>query len=768
MNLCRFFFASGLFVFPVISSAGQSFSVPQLGKDKISIIVSAMTLDEKVNALMLEGVSGQTPGVVGAAARGLEKYGVPPVTMADGPAGLRINPGPDENSTRFCTAFPTATALAATWNLALMENVGKTMGNEVKEYGVEILFAPAMNIQRNVLGGRNYEYYSEDPLLSGKMGAAFVNGLQSEGIGAAVKHFAANNQEKNRMSYNAVISQRALREVYLRGFEIAVRESQPWVVMSSYNKLNGTYTSESYDLLTRILREEWEFEGAVITDYLGGQDYAAQMRAGNDIIMPGGEDRSDAIKTAIRNKTLNEKALDENVFRTLQLAKRTLRFKSYSPSMKPDLIAHAMVSRDAATESMVLLKNDYSALPVRNEKRVALYGKTSYDFIAGGRGSGEVNYEHAVSLKEAFENEGFMLNPSVDDLYENYIGGLLAETRPTDWIQEKFIIAFSQELSVARKTIEKHATESDIAVITIGRSSSEGWDRHDSVIFDGAPAGYFRLSEIEKSLIKNVSEVFHEAGKKVIVVLNTGGATEVAGWNQYPDAILCAWQTGQEGAAALTRIIKGKVTPSGKLPVSFPIKYADDPSSTSFPGEPKDNPVNSLYKEGIYVGYRYYSTFNVPVAYEFGYGLSYTSFEYSDLKLSSNTFRKPLSVSVTIKNTGSIEGKEVVQLYLAAPVKEIDKPARELKGFVKTRLLAPGESQTVSFTLDGRSLASFWSGISTWVAEKGDYEIQVGSSSNDIRIRTKFSVPGNITVEKVNDVLYPNVLIKDLTSKVEN
>lgn len=761
MNYIKFILAYLICASFISKSFAQSERLPQLGKDKISSLISAMTLEEKVNAIMLLGFSGQTPGVVGATATGLEKYGVPPVTMADGPAGLRINPNPVSGSPRYCTAFPTATALAATWNLNLMEAVGKNMGNEVREYGVEVLFAPAMNIQRNVLGGRNYEYYSEDPLLSGKMGASFVNGLQSEGVGASVKHFAANNQEKNRMSYNAVISQKALREIYLRGFEIAIKESQPKVVMSSYNKLNGVYTAESYDLITTVLRMEWGFKGAVITDYLGGKDFVAQMKAGNDMIMPGGNDRIKPIIDAVHDKSLDEKVINENVSRTLELSLNSPRFKKVVPSMKPDLSAHAKVSRDAAIESMVLLKNDNSALPVKNAKTIALYGKTSYDFIAGGRGSGEVNYEHAVSLKEALENEGFAINQSVNNLYSNYLGALIADTKPTDWIQQKFIIPFSPELSVSRKVIEQNASESDFAIITIGRSSSEGWDRHDSVVFDGAPAGYFRLSEIEKSLIRNVSEVFHAAGKKVVVVLNIGGATEVASWNNYPDAIICAWHTGQEGAAAFIRILKGIENPSGKLPISFPVKYTDDPSSVYFPGEPKENPVNSFYSEGIYVGYRYYNTFNVPVTYEFGFGLSYTSFGYSDLKLSSDTFKKSLNVTLTITNTGSVAGKEVVQLYLAAPNKEIDKPVRELKGFVKTRLLYPGESQSVTFTLDGRSLASFWSGISAWVAEKGTYEIQIGSSSKDIRKKAAFELPEQLIVEKVNNVLYPNELITD-------
>jgi len=314
------------------------------------------------------------------------------------------------------------------------------------------------------------------------------------------------------------------------------------------------------------------------------------------------------------------------------------------------------------------------------------------------------------------------------------------------------LVAFSKEKIVSRKEIKDYESRSDIAIITLGRSAGENYEN-----------GYLPITEIELDLVKNVSEIFHSAGKKVIVILNVGGVWETASWRDYADAILLAWQPGQEGGYAVADILTGKVNPSGKLPDSFPIKYKDVPSADTFPGKPVEAPVNSFYKEGIYVGYRYYDSFNVPTAYEFGYGLSYTKFAYSDLKLSSSTFSKKMKVSVTIKNTGQASGKEVVQLYLSAPSTEIEKPVQELKGFAKTKLLKPGESQKLTFELDERSLASFWSGISAWVADKGNYEVRIGASSKDIRLKASFNLPKDIVVEKVHNVLYPNFYMEELS-----
>jgi beta-glucosidase len=743
------------------SYSQKNSQIPQLGKNKIEDIIAAMTLEEKVHLVMGVGNSdrqNQEQGkksivVEGAAGRtyDIPRLGITTAALTDGPAGLRINPHPGGlNITRYCTAFPTATALSSSWNTELVENVGKAMGDEVLQYGSDVLLAPAINIHRNPLCGRNFEYYSEDPLIAGKMGAAMIRGIQSNGVGTSLKHFAANNIETKRTTINAVISQRALREIYLKGFEIAVKEAQPWTVMSSYNRLNGFYTSENYNLISTILRDEWKFKGMVMSDWGGGADAVAQMNAGNDVIMPGNHQYAELIR-ALKSKTIDEKILDRNVARILTFILQTPRFKGYTPTEKPDLAAHALFSRNAAGEGMILLKNDKNTLPFQKVKRVALFGKTSYRFIAGGTGSGEVNYEHAATIKESFEHNGFTIVKQLEEVYTHFIDTIATTGKSR---KDKFLVDFHPELPLNKEEITAQVKNADIAVITIGRNAGEGSDRKVSD---------FSLTDIEKQLIRDVSEAFHAENKKVVVVLNIGGVIATADWRDYPDAILLAWQTGQEGANALVNILKGKVNPSGKLPMTFPMVYEDVPSSKTFPGEPKDNPVNAFYNEGIYVGYRYYDAFKIPTAYEFGYGLSYTQFQYSGITLSNNTFTDSITIKINVKNTGKMEGKEVVELYLSAPKTEIEKPEQELKAFAKTHLLKPGESQELTFTLSPRALASFWSGVSSWIADKGNYEVRLGSSSKDIRAKASFTVPESIIVEKLNNVLYPNLVIKELS-----
>jgi beta-glucosidase len=402
---------------------------------------------------------------------------------------------------------------------------------------------------------------------------------------------------------------------------------------------------------------------------------------------------------------------------------------------------------------MVLLKNDNSTLPFKKVKKIALFGKTSYQFMTGGTGSGEVNYDHAPSLYEALIAAKFQLPKSLTDCYKQFIDSVKQQEKKE---KQKFAVDFAPELNLSKDFIQSQVKNSDIAVITIGRQAGEGWDR---------PESSFSLSEVEKNLVKNVCTSFHAAKKKVVVVLNIGGVIETADWRDLPDAILLAWQPGQQGAHAVVDLLKGTENPSGKLAVSFPMKYADVPSAATFPGEPKDNPVNAFYTEGIYVGYRYYETFKVPTAYPFGYGLSYTNFKYSDLKLSDTSFDKEITVSIKITNIGKTAGKEAVQLYLEAPKQAIDKPEKELKAFAKTRLLKPNESEVVTFKLDGRSLASFWSGISAWIADEGKYKIHIGASSDDIRAAAEFSVPKKLLVEKTHDVLYPNFLLHEISPK---
>ena len=757
----------------------------QLGKTNLSEVISAMTPEEKVGMTVGDGkflpagdpkTTEQGAGII--IANQNSKLVIPRLligssALTDGPSGVNRDPHP-AGATEFTysTAFPTSTCLAASWNKELVENVGKAFGNEVLEYDYDVVLMPALNLHRNPECGRNFEYYSEDPLLSGKSAAAMVKGVQSAGVGATLKHFLANNQETNRRTYNAVVSQRALREIYLRGFEIAVKEGNPSCIMTSYNKLNGFYTAETPELLNDVVRSEWGFNGVFMTDFDGYGSAVAKVRAGNNMLMGGNMDEVKELTAALKDKSLNESTLSKNLEYNLQLKLNAPRAKGHVPSMKPDLEAHAKIAREAATEGMVLLKNEHKALPFKGVKTVAVFGKIAYYLIEAGTGSGGIrSNKYAISVNDGLKAAGFKVIKELGDTYTAFNAKIMSDNLVPDYFNnpvmlanngvkdgkapghfKKRLIPFHAELDLNKEQIVKQVPASDIAVITLGRSGGEGYDN-----------GYFPSSEVEVNLVKNVSEAYHAAGKKVVVVLNVGGVCETASWRDYPDAILVAWQPGQEGGYAIADLLKGAVNPSGKLPDSFPMKFEDVPSAKTFPGEPAENPVNSFYTEGIYVGYRYYDSFKVQVAYEFGYGLSYTNFEYSDLKLGGATFDNKMLVNVTVKNAGKVTGKEIAELYLSAPTTEMEKPEQELKAYTKTRLLKPGESQQLSFELDARSLASFQSGISSWVADKGDYEVRVGASSKDIRLKASFNLSKNLMVEKVHDVLYPNFAMKELS-----
>ena len=757
----------------------------QLGKSSISEVISAMTPEEKIGMTVGDGKflpagdlksTEQGAGII--IANQNSKLVIPRLligssALTDGPSGVNRDPHP-AGATEFTysTAFPTSTCLAASWNKELVENVGKAFGNEVFEYDYDVVLMPALNLHRNPECGRNFEYYSEDPLLSGKSAAAMVKGVQSAGVGATLKHFLANNQETNRRTYNAVVSQRALREIYLRGFEIAVKEGNPSCIMTSYNKLNGFYTAETPELLNDVVRSEWGFNGVFMTDFDGYGSAVAKVRAGNNMLMGGNMDEVKELTAALKDKSLNESTLSKNLEYNLQLKLNAPRAKGHVPSMKPDLEAHAKIAREAATEGMVLLKNEHKALPFKGVKTVAVFGKIAYYLIEAGTGSGGIrSNKYAISVNDGLKAAGFKVIKELEDNYTAFNAKIMSDNLVPDYFNnpvmlanngvkdgkapghfKKRLIPFHAELDLKKEQIAKQVSASDIAVITLGRSGGEGYDN-----------GYFPSSVVEVNLVKNVSEAYHAAGKKIVVVLNVGGVCETASWRDYPDAILVAWQPGQEGGYAIADLLKGAVNPSGKLPDSFPMKFEDVPSAKTFPGEPAENPVNSFYKEGIYVGYRYYDSFKVPVAYEFGYGLSYTNFEYSDLKLVSTTFDNKMLVTVTVKNAGKVAGKEIAELYLSAPDNDMEKPLQELKGYTKTKLLKPGESQQLSFELDARSLASFRSGISSWVADKGDYEVRLGASSKDIRLKASFNLPKELMVEKVHDVLFPNFAMKELS-----
>ena len=746
-------------------------------------VMSKMSLEDKAHFVIGVGMAGFSgddavigatkslvPGAAGTTYP-LDSLGIPAVVLADGPAGLRIDATREgDSATYYCTHFPIGTLLASTWNTQLVEEVGLAMGQEVKEYGADVLLAPAVNIMRNPLCGRNFEYYSEDPVIAGKIAAAYINGIQKNDVGTSIKHFAANNQETNRMNTDAHISQRALREIYLKGFEIAIKEAKPWTVMTSYNYINGIYTSESKDLVQTILRDEWGYEGTVMTDWFGGKDGAKQMWAGNDMLQPGKKEQFDSIVAGVKSGKLDEADLDRNVQRVLNLVEKSPRFQGYQYSNKPDLEAHAAVTRQSAAEGMVLMENK-DALPFNeNVKNVALYGCTSYDFIAGGTGSGNVNHAYVVSLLDGLKNGGYTVSDELKSTYEKYIADAKeAQKKALDEMAKKdpknaMLVSFlpgtlPAEKQFTAEELTAQAEASDVALITIGRISGEFLDRK---------VADFNLNDSEMKLIQQVCEVYHKAGKKVVVLLNIGGVIETASWKNLPDAILCAWQAGQEGGNSVVDVLSGKQSPSGKFTMTWPVKFTDAYSSKNFPidQDPRIDMLNqgqkgnvknvdyTDYEEDIYVGYRYFDSFEVPVAYPFGFGLSYTTFEYSDAKFAEKG--DAYEVSVTVKNTGTREGKEVVELYVSAPDnKAANKPAKELKAFAKTKALKAGESETITMTVKAADLASFDEAASAWVVAEGEYQFLVGASAQDIKATLPAAVKASS--EKVNDVMKPEV-----------
>lgn len=751
---------------------------PQLGKNSIDEVIGAMTLEEKAHLVVgtgMKGFSGDSavigttktlvPGAAGTSYP-IERLGIPAVVLADGPAGLRIDPIREgDSATYYCTHFPIGTLLASTWNQELVEQVGQAIGNEVLEYGADVLLAPALNIHRNPLCGRNFEYYSEDPVVAGKIAAAYVRGVQSNGVGTSIKHYAANNQETNRTGNDARVSPRALREIYLKGFEIAVKESSPWTVMSSYNYLNGTYTSENPELQTTLLRDEWGFKGMVMTDWFGGKDAIAQMKAGNDMLQPGTDKQYEAIIEGVNNGKLDMAVLDRNVKRILEMIVQTPRFKGYNYSNKPDLKAHAAVTRQSATEGMVLLKNDKETLPLASTvKNVALFGCTSYDFIAGGTGSGNVNRAYTVSLLDGLKNAGYTVDENLKNTYEQYVA---AENKRLQEAKREWFMPLSRptEMKLDASEVSQLAAKADVALVTIGRTSGEFLDRQRAD---------FNLNKEEMDLLKSVCNAFHAAGKKVVVVLNIGGVIETASWKSLPDAILCAWQAGQEGGNSVADVLSGKASPSGRLTMTFPVKFEDAASSANFPidlkaniditnkEQQKGNVKNvdyTNYEEGIYVGYRYFDSFNKEVSYPFGYGLSYTSFSYSNPAVKSDN--GVYTVTVDVQNTGKTAGKEVVQLYVAAPdAAKCNKPEKELKTFAKTTELKPNEKATVTLKVNAADLAWFNEASSSWVVDAGTYNFLIGASSRDIKATLQAEVAASS--QKVNDILKPQEAIQEL------
>ncbi len=723
---------------------------------RVEDALSQMTIEEKIHLLKGAGIKSaaglneEGEGIAGAV--GLivptPRLGLPTIYLSDGPAGLRINPTrKGEDRSYFATAFPIATMLAATWNDSLVTEVGASMGNEGLEYGIDVILGPGVNIHRHPLTGRNFEYYSEDPVLTGYIGAAMVNGIESNGVGTAVKHYVANNQETERFLNDAQVSDRALHEIYLKGFEIIVREAQPWTIMSSYNKVNGTYTSESKYLLTDVLRDQWNFEGLVMTDWFGGQNAGQQIEAGNDLLEPGTRKQWRALKEGYAEETLSTEAIDRSARRILNLIFQSKKMEGYQYSDNPDLKKHAGVAQRAATEGIVLLKNE-ATLPLKSNTNVALLGVTSYEFIAGGTGSGDVSEAYTVSLKQGLENAGFVINKTASELFEKHKSAHSKEFEKPEGIPAMFTPYDPPELVFSTDQLTEIATGSDIGIITVGRNSGEGGDR--------VLANDFLLNDQELNMIKNASEVFHKQNKKLLVVLNIGGVVETASWNSYPDGIVVAWQGGQEGGNAVANVLSGQDNPSGKLPMTFPVTIEDHASHANFPldGDPisvtkmlgimmfgqkeKDqsemirNKDYTLYEEGVYVGYRHFDKNQVDVSYPFGHGLSYTDFEYSDMEVA--LVNDTISLALSIKNVGVVPGKEVVQIYFSKEQSQIDRPVNELVKYAKTRLLAAGEIQKLAFEIPVSDLSYWDEKRNDWNLEKGVYSLKAARSSRAVEL----------------------------------
>lgn len=769
-----------------LSATMTAQTAPQLNANNIEEVIKAMTLEEKAQLLVGGGNDGfvgsgamlghQKKFVPGAAGTtvAIPRLGIPATVQCDGPAGVHIDAHREGDSRNYyATGFPVGTCLASTWNTDLVRKVGEAIGNETLEYGCDVVLGPGMNLHRNPLCGRNFEYYSEDPVVTGLMGTAFVLGVQSQGVGVSAKHFAVNSQESDRTRVDERLSQRALRELYLKGFEMMVRKSNPWTIMSAYNKINGIYAQGNKDLLTNILRNDWGYKGIVETDWIGKREdlpVEQEVAAGNDLMMPGYPAQVKDIVNAVKSGKLDINDVDRNVRRMLEYIVKTPRFKGYKYSGEPDLKAHAAITRQSSTEGMVLLKNN-AALPIRGLKTVALFGVNSYDFMSGGLGSGAVNVGYSVDMVTGLKNIGVATTPQLTEIYQNYVkyakAKLKADKNPMMWFLDQGQPKLD-EIEITERCVANEEPKADAAIITIGRQAGEGMDRQIN--------GEFNLSKTEQDMIFRVSDAFHAKGKKVIVIINSGSVMETASWRDRVDAILVAWQPGIEGGNSVADILTGKVNPSGKLTMTWPIAATDHPSTANFAKEydmytyknmegwGKGNIPGvdfSNHEEDIYVGYRYFDTFKKDVAYPFGFGLSYTTFEMGKPSVKANG--KNIEVSVTVKNTGKVAGKQVAQVYVTAPKGAYEKPAKELKTFGKTRELKPGESQTLKMTLEKRDLASFDEANSQWKVDAGNYLFQVGTDVESIKGTATLKVAEY--TEKTSSACAPNVQLNCLKQK---
>ena len=767
-------------VITIAAQCGYSLHVnaQQLNVNNIDDVVNAMTIEEKCHLVLGCGMhfndEAKFPGTAGST-YAVPRLGIPATYCADSQQGLRMNANRDwDHHDYYPTDFVASMTLASTWDREAAFKVGKGIGNEVREFGLDWILSPAMNLIRNPLCGRNHEYYSEDPYLSGTIAAGYVRGVQSAGTAACPKHFIANNQETNRNSNISQVSQRALREIYLKAFEIMVKESDPWTIMTSYNKLNGPYALQNRDLLTTIVRDEWGWKGMYVSDWNAGDDAVAAMKAGNDMLQPGQDKQYQAILDAAKSGKLSMDILNANVKRILEYIVKTHNFKGYQYGNEPNLKAHAQIVREVGADGIVLLKNN-GILPLTG-KRVALFGCTSYDWISGGSGFGGTSVGHyTVSLIEGMRSAGYEVYKPLISIYKQHIASeekrLFPNGRPPFSITPP---ARAEEKAFTAEEMNDAIDGSDVAIISLGRKSGEAADRSEAD---------FYLKEGESQLIKTVSEAYHAKGKKVIVLLDICSPIDVASWQNQVDALVCTWQGGQESGFSVADVLSGKVNPSGKLPMTFQIKYGDAYADKNFPANVDDKTLGAMfmwgydkdkapeernpeanidytnYEEDIYVGYRYFDSFGKDVAYPFGFGLSYTTFSYDNMNVSEAG--GVYTVKVDVKNTGSRAGRNVVELFVAAPnSKKLNKPEKELRNYAKTKNLKPGETETITMQVKTEDLASFNEKASAWKTDAGDYTFMICSSANDIEAKATAKVKP--WTKKVHNVMQPNVKLNRL------
>lgn len=657
--------------------------------------VADMNIDIIMKELTLEEKASLCSGLDFWHTKPVERLDIPSVMVSDGPHGLRKNVEDSENPNESIKAvcFPTASALACSFDRTLLETLGKAIGEECQHERLAVALGPGCNIKRSPLCGRNFEYFSEDPYLSGQLAAAHIKGVQSRGVGTSLKHFACNNQEYRRMSVSAEVSERALREIYLAPFETAVKESRPWTVMCSYNRINGIFSSENKRLLTDILRDEWGFDGLVMSDWGAVNDRVDGIKAGLDLEMPTSYEKNDRlIVEAVKSGRLNESELDKCVRRILEMIDRYL--ENAEPETLWDMNRHHELARRIESECIVLLKNENEVLPLNKNKKIAFIGKFAETPRYQGGGSSHINSFKVTSALDAVSEYAEVTYAEGYDLTGN-----------------------SNEILLSKAV--SCAENADTAVIFAGlpdEYESEGYDR-----------SHMSLPENQLKLIDEICRV----NKNTIVVLHNGSPVEMPFAGKVK-GILETYLGGQAVGGAVCDVLFGKSNPCGKLPETFPIKLSDNPSYLNFPGEGD----KVQYNEGIFVGYRYYDYKNTEPLFPFGHGLSYTAFEYSDFKLSHSEINdgKLLTAEVTVRNIGSRAGKEIVQLYVSGRKSSVIRPLKELKGFEKVEL-KPGEAKKVMFRLDSRAFSYYCEEIGDWYAESGEYEIMVGASSADIRLK---------------------------------